>query len=133
MEEGEFWQSDEEDDEEDACAKNCLEMEHFLQDFRSGMIPFYEQASDFLKIALFRDKSLEEQKRRMFPFLVCEMVACNVKTFNERLCTPQNLTILFSALENEDDVFLGYFMRITLILIQSSKEILKEGIEELDF
>ena len=60
MEEGEFWQSDEEDDEEDAGAKNCLEMEHFLQDFRFGMIPFYEQASDFLKIALFHDKSLEE-------------------------------------------------------------------------
>ena len=60
MEEGEFWQSDEEDDEKDASAKNCLEMEHFLQDFRSGMIPFYEQVSDFLKIALFHDKSLEE-------------------------------------------------------------------------
>jgi len=129
MEAGEFWQSDEED-EEDACAKNCLEMEHFLQDFRSGMIPFYEQASDFLKIALFRDKSLEEQKRRMFPFLVCEMVACHVKTFNERLCTPLYFFLLSKM---KMKFFLGYFMRITLILIQSSKEILKEGIEELDF
>ena len=53
------------------------------------------------------------------------MVACHVKTFNERLCTPQNLTILFSALENEDEVFFGIFYENNL----DFDSILKRDIE----